>query len=133
MNKNIPIGDLIRQSRIKFGFRTQKEFAEKTGVSPAALSRIEKNTQKPTLETLQQLSRHLGNVTCGELMQAAGYLSCADPEDEEVIIRLMDDHELLDCKVRKIFDSFYTVKDFSEKVFPAMRRVFMGFGLDGGV
>lgn len=122
-----PIGDVIKESRIKYGFATQKEFADTVGISPATLSRIEKNTQKPTPDTLQQISRHLGNITYGELMKSAGYLVGMDSEHEERLLEMMDENERLDGQIKKILDSLRTLSNFQSDILPLIKGVFSNF------
>lgn len=102
------IGDLIRRERIKNGFTTQKDFADVTGVSPATLSRIEKNTQKPTPETLMLISKHLPDVTYGELMKAAGYLEGLNEEHEQFITEFLNENEKLDNRIFELIDSIFS-------------------------
>ncbi|MCM3783709.1 helix-turn-helix domain-containing protein [Neobacillus mesonae] len=105
----IKIGDLIRAERIKEGFTTQKMFADKTGVSPATLSRIEKNTQKPNPETLMLFSKHLPNLTYADLMKTAGYLEGLQNEHESFIKQFLNENEELD---NSVFDLLDTLTDF---------------------
>lgn len=122
-----PVGDVIKESRIKYGFSTQKEFADTAGISPATLSRIEKNTQKPTPDTLQQISRHLGNITYGELMKSAGYFVGMDSEHEERLLQMIDENERLDRQIKKILDSLRTLSNFQSDIFPLIRDIFSNF------
>jgi repressor LexA len=101
----IKIGDLIREARVNSGYKTKKEFADISGVSPATLTRIEKNTQKPFPDTLMQISRHLSNVTYGQLMKAAGYLEGMNEDHEEFITNFMNENSELDDKVFNLIDS----------------------------
>ncbi|WFR60830.1 S24 family peptidase [Paenibacillus amylolyticus] len=101
----IKIGDLIKEARIQNGFKTMKDLSIVSGVSPATLSRIEKNTQDPSPETLMKISKHLNNVTYGELMKAAGYLDGLSIEHEMFMKDLMNENEELD---NKIFDLIST-------------------------
>lgn len=105
----IKIGDLIRSERIKNGFQTQKMFADKTGVSPATLSRIEKNTQKPNPETLMLFSKHLTSVTYADLMKTAGYLDGLGDEHESFLKQFLNENEELD---NNVFDLIDTLFDF---------------------
>lgn len=49
-------GDALRKIRRLRGFKSQKDFAEASGISQATISRIEDDAQKPSAETLQILS-----------------------------------------------------------------------------
>jgi transcriptional regulator with XRE-family HTH domain len=54
------------------GYRSQRELAEKSGVSHSTINRIEAGTHKANPETLRALSAHLKNVTYEELLTEAG-------------------------------------------------------------
>ncbi|MEH7157498.1 helix-turn-helix domain-containing protein [Neobacillus drentensis] len=66
-------GDFIKKHRLSSGFRKQKTLAEKTGISAATISRIEKEVQKPEVRTLQTLANFLETTTFVDLMVACGY------------------------------------------------------------
>lgn len=66
-------GDFIKKHRITSGFKSQRRLAEKTGISPATISRIEKEIQKPEARTLKQLAPYLTSTSLVELMVACGY------------------------------------------------------------
>ncbi|CAB1128782.1 Transcriptional regulator, contains XRE-family HTH domain [Candidatus Hydrogenisulfobacillus filiaventi] len=51
-------GRLLRETRRAHGF-SLKELAERTGISPAQLSRLENQRRRPSLDQLAQLSRVL--------------------------------------------------------------------------
>lgn len=67
------IGEFIELHRKKSGFKSQRRLAEKTGISSATISRIEKDIQKPVPETLKDLSKVLDSTSYVELMVVAGY------------------------------------------------------------
>jgi transcriptional regulator with XRE-family HTH domain len=50
---------LLREARHRAGL-TQRELAERAGTSQAAVARIERGRQSPSLETLQRLVRACG-------------------------------------------------------------------------
>jgi transcriptional regulator with XRE-family HTH domain len=50
---------LLREARRRAGL-TQRELAERAGTSQAAVARIERGRQSPSLETLQRLVRACG-------------------------------------------------------------------------
>lgn len=66
-------GEFIAKHRILSGFRSQRQLAEKTGISSATISRIEAEVQKPLPETLQVLAKHLHSTSLVELMVVCGY------------------------------------------------------------
>lgn len=49
----------LMEARIKVGL-TQKQLSEKTGISQADISRIERGIANPSLKTLQRLASALG-------------------------------------------------------------------------
>lgn len=66
-------GDFIKKHRILSGYKKQRHFAEKSGISPASMSRIEKGIQKPNLDLLKTMSRYLTSTSYVELMVVCGY------------------------------------------------------------
>ncbi|MHB1681930.1 MAG: helix-turn-helix domain-containing protein [Bacilli bacterium] len=80
-NARSSFGEYLSSLRIRYGFSTQKQLADATGISQATLSRIEAGTQKPNSDTLKLLAQQLRPVTYGELMEKAGYLdNMSNPE-----------------------------------------------------
>lgn len=76
--ENKEFGVYLSQLREKSGYKSQRQFAIKTGISSATLSRIESGIQRPLPETLEVLAKYLVDVDYNELMKAAGYLPGAD-------------------------------------------------------
>ncbi|MBT2614099.1 MULTISPECIES: helix-turn-helix domain-containing protein [unclassified Bacillus (in: firmicutes)] len=70
---NIGYGEFIKRNRIASGFTKQVQLAEKSGITAATISRIEKEIQKPSMETLKELARFLHSTSYVELMVACGY------------------------------------------------------------
>lgn len=66
-------GDFIKHHRIASGYKSQRKLAEKTGISPATISRIESEIQKPEMETLKVLAPYLESTSLVELMVKCGY------------------------------------------------------------
>ncbi|MEH7249187.1 helix-turn-helix domain-containing protein [Neobacillus niacini] len=66
-------GEFIKKHRIASGFKKQKDFADKTGISAATISRIEKEIQRPEMETLKVLAPYLESTSLVELMVKCGY------------------------------------------------------------
>lgn len=60
--------------RERSGYRSQRELADKSGVSHSTINRIESGTHKASPETLKSLSMFLFNVDYNDLLKAAGYL-----------------------------------------------------------
>jgi len=69
----IGYGDFIKKHRLASGFKSQRRLAEKTGISPATISRIESEIQLPEIRTLQTLSHYLETTSYVELMVVCGY------------------------------------------------------------
>jgi len=67
------IGQFIKSHRIKSGYKSQRDFSNKTKISQATISRIESNTQKPNPETLRELAPYLTSTSLVELMVVCGY------------------------------------------------------------
>lgn len=111
--KEIKIGDFIKDARLASGYNTKKEFSLVTGVSPATLTRIENNTQTPTPDTLMKLSKHLKNVTYGELMKVANYFDGLKEEHEVYLVDFMNENEELDEKIIDMLETcfMYTTMD----------------------
>jgi transcriptional regulator with XRE-family HTH domain len=76
------IGKHIEFLRLKHGFKSQRQLAIKTNISPATLSRIEKGLQKPNPETLKSIADHLPSTTYQELMFLAGYPTTGEDQKE---------------------------------------------------
>lgn len=66
-------GEFIKKHRLLSGYKSQRRFAEKTGISPATISRIESEIQKPEVETLKAMAEYLDTTTLVELMVVCGY------------------------------------------------------------
>lgn len=66
-------GEFIKRHRIASGYKSQRRLAEKSGVSPATISRIESEIQKPEVRTLKTLSDYLTTTSYVELMVVCGY------------------------------------------------------------
>ncbi|MBY0024503.1 helix-turn-helix domain-containing protein [Paenibacillus polymyxa] len=101
------IGDIIKEKRLASGYKTKKDFADKSGISAATLTRIEKNVQLPLPNTLMQISRHLDGVTYGELMKAAGYLEGLEENHETFLANFMNENEELDNRIYALIDKVF--------------------------
>ncbi|MDV2683777.1 helix-turn-helix transcriptional regulator [Alkalihalophilus lindianensis] len=89
----INFGKFIADHRIKSGFKTQRDIAEKTGISRATISRIEKEVQKPNVKTIKLLAEHLYTTSLNELMIVCGYWDEDDLIYDEVPERLHSGNE----------------------------------------
>jgi transcriptional regulator with XRE-family HTH domain len=68
---------LVQEARSRAGL-TQRELAERAGTSQAAIARIERGRQTPSLETLQKILRAAG-------LELRVDLAPVDDHDEELI------------------------------------------------
>lgn len=59
MNENKTLGQILYEAREKKGL-TQAEVAKKAGIEANSYARIERDTQKPKVSTLEGLSKALG-------------------------------------------------------------------------
>ncbi|TES48043.1 helix-turn-helix domain-containing protein [Shouchella lehensis] len=66
------LGTYIAKLRKESGFKSQRQLAEASGLSNGTIARIENGTQKPSMETLSTLSKHL-KVELIDLYTNAGY------------------------------------------------------------
>lgn len=82
-------GEFIKKNRIASGFTKQVQLAEKSGITAATISRIEKEIQKPSMETLKELARFLTTTSYVELMVVCGYW------DEEELLEEIKGEELV--------------------------------------
>lgn len=75
-------GDYFSEIRKREGYKSQRDLAEKSGVSNATISRLESGVTKPSPEVLRELANCFTTVTYEELMQNAGYLNIENVLDE---------------------------------------------------
>lgn len=66
-------GAFIKHHRIASGYKSMRKLADATKISPATISRIEDEIQRPTPETLQALAKALHTTSLVELMVVCGY------------------------------------------------------------
>lgn len=62
----VAFGKRVREQRIAHGW-TQEQLAERAGLTPVQLSRIENGANEPKLRTIIRISRAL-QVSCGDLL-----------------------------------------------------------------
>ncbi|MBS4188670.1 helix-turn-helix transcriptional regulator [Bacillus sp. FJAT-49705] len=101
---SISFGEFIAQHRKLSGFKSQRQLAEKSGVSSATISRIESEIQKPEVDTLKSLASHLTSTSFVELMVVCGYW---DKEE------LLEDN----LTVQESIETYVSAKDSSEEEF----------------
>jgi transcriptional regulator with XRE-family HTH domain len=83
-------GEFIKRNRIASGFTRQVQLADKSGITPATISRIEKELQKPSVETLRELAPFLTSTTYAELMVVCGY---GEKEERGEMDKLLREYE----------------------------------------
>lgn len=109
-------GEFLKELRKRYGYKTQKQLADASGISQTTLSRIEAGTQRPQPETLRILAEHLRPYTYGELMEQAGYFEGLPSEDKEFVMDLFDESESyeIDRAIHKTIDKLTTNSQFDE-------------------
>lgn len=90
MKENISIGNFVKHHRIKSGFNSQRQLAEKSGISSATISRVESEIQKPNTETLKTLSRYLRTTSLFDLMVVAEHWE-KDDTDLKLVSNFYDE------------------------------------------
>lgn len=113
-------GEFLKELRKRYGYKTQKQLADVSGISQTTLSRIEAGTQRPQPETLRILAEHLRPYTYGELMERAGYLDGLSVADKDFVIDLFDESEQyeIDRKIDKLIDLISSNDQFTEAAIP---------------
>lgn len=66
-------GEFFKYHRIASGFKSQRQLADESGVSRTTISRLELDGQKPSVETLKELAKHLKTTSLVEMMVVCGY------------------------------------------------------------
>ncbi|ADO59801.1 hypothetical protein PPSC2_26155 (plasmid) [Paenibacillus polymyxa SC2] len=87
--------------RIDSGYKNQKDFANRSNISAATISRIEKGEQTPTIETLKTIAPYLPSTTLHKLMTKAGYLEPPATTDNDLTWKeraLQAENELMTSK-----------------------------------
>lgn len=83
----------FKEHRIRSGFKSQRQLSDKSGVSQTTISRLERGDQKPSIETLKELTPYLTSTSYAEMLLACGYW------DEDISDELEDLRE--DIKTKK--------------------------------
>lgn len=73
MKRQQDYGRFIRHHRLQSGYKTQRELAEKTGISESTISRMEANKNRPSPENIEALAKALPTTSVAELMVVCGY------------------------------------------------------------
>lgn len=76
--------ELLRKG---IGSRTQQEFATKTGIAPATISRMlnDNGIPCPRIKTLETFAANMVNVSLSELLTACGYQA---PDIKDIVIKI---------------------------------------------
>lgn len=113
-------GSFLKEIRLSYGYKTQKQLADVSGISQTTLSRIEAGTQRPQPETLRILAEHLRPYTYGELMERAGYFEGLPDEDRSFVVELFDESEQIDLdnRIFKSIESISVNDRFSDASIP---------------
>ncbi|MBP1309050.1 transcriptional regulator with XRE-family HTH domain [Paenibacillus sp. 1182] len=74
----------FQQMRLDSGYKNQKDLANRSNISAATISRIEKGEQTPTIETLKIIAPFLPSTTLHQLMTKAGYLEPPGTTDNDL-------------------------------------------------
>jgi len=106
--KELPLGDVIRQLREKADF-SLREFAKEIDVSPAFLSDLEMGRRYPSDQTFERLSKKL-KISVEELRKHDVRESAAD------LKRLMERNPKLGFAFRTAVDEFKTGKITAEEL-----------------
>lgn len=102
---NRGVGDYIKDLRLKKDI-TQKEFAEKTGLSASELCKIENGTRnKPSPKALKAIAPILG-VTLQDLLYRSGYIDDIS-DDPELITKQYIDSMGNSIKMTYLINSIY--------------------------
>ncbi|MDF1997616.1 helix-turn-helix domain-containing protein [Peribacillus frigoritolerans] len=120
---NMGYGEFIKRNRIASGFTKQVQLAEKSGITAATISRIEKEIQKPSMETLKELARFLTSTSYVELMVACGYWDKEELLEETYVFddkapRVKEDSPVYVSKSKKpspVEDDFIENIDLSDE------------------
>ncbi|GAB6990889.1 helix-turn-helix domain-containing protein [Paenibacillus pini] len=74
--------------REKSGYTSQRQLAQKSGISNGTIARIESGTQRATPETLVTLAKHLEGNPYLEFLSKLGYVDIKDSLNQEYLLRL---------------------------------------------
>lgn len=75
-------GEYFAELRKEEGFKSQRDLADRSGISNATISRIESGTNRASPEVLREIANCFLTVSYEELLQKAGYDSIGNAYDE---------------------------------------------------
>ena len=90
--------------RVKSGYRSQRELAEKSGVSHSTINRIEAGTHRATPDTLKAVAPYLKNTSYEELLKEAGIITTSAFFDESGRYRFRSDGENIDAEIEILLE-----------------------------
>jgi transcriptional regulator with XRE-family HTH domain len=112
-------GLYMEKLREKSGYRSQRDLAEKSGVSHSTINRIESGTNKASAETLKALAPYLKGVNYNDLFKEAGYLD--DDESKINEHKQKDEKEFYNDPNLGLF--FKEIKEAPEDKQEELRRI----------
>ncbi|MEY8748573.1 helix-turn-helix domain-containing protein [Bacillales bacterium AN1005] len=87
-------GVYFAKLRERSGYRSQRELAEKSGVSHSTINRIESGSHKVSTENLRIIAPYLKEVSYEDLLHALGYIDSGVATTEnngvEMTIRMLE-------------------------------------------
>ncbi|MFS1514594.1 helix-turn-helix domain-containing protein [Chengkuizengella sp. SCS-71B] len=119
MESNEGYGEFIQKHRELSGYGSQRKLAIKSGISSATLSRIEKEIQRPTMNTLRTLSEYLKSTSYSELLEASGYLEGLEGEELNIVKDFFIKHNELDKLLNITINQLLSLGEFDQ-----IKRIF---------
>ncbi|MBB6675962.1 helix-turn-helix domain-containing protein [Cohnella lubricantis] len=93
--ESLSYGAFIKHHRLASGYKSQRRLADATGISAATISRMEDGLNRPTPETLKELSKVLDTTSYTELMVVCGYWDKDELLDPGAVTNAMKDRSPL--------------------------------------
>ncbi|SEB28066.1 helix-turn-helix domain-containing protein [Paenibacillus sp. 276b] len=97
-------GLYFAELREKSGFSSQRQLAQKSGISNGTIARIESGVQKATPETLISLARHLEGNPYLDFLSKLGYVTVSDISSHNELLKIE--------KYKSLFSSLYIAYQF---------------------
>jgi transcriptional regulator with XRE-family HTH domain len=102
----LSLGKNIKLRRVELGMPA-KELAERVGVSPSYISKIESDTLSPSLELLSKLVKEL-DVSYGELLMGPSPTARTDPSSDYVAVVRAEDRMTVRIPARDVIYEILT-------------------------
>ncbi|WP_419198623.1 helix-turn-helix domain-containing protein [Wolbachia endosymbiont of Rhagoletis cingulata] len=126
------IAQKVRSWRLKRGY-TQKDLAEKIGVTYQVILQYEKGTQKISIEKLYSMAEVL-SINIKDLIPVSNEKICFEDKGEEILNLVREYKKINDQELRKIFCLLTKFVQISEKSSKKTERIKIAKGLvKGGV